>query len=43
MKKIMSVFAVTAMVCGLMACGNTKAPATEQAAEEQTEISGEDK
>lgn len=36
MKKTMSVFAVTAMVCGLMACGNTKAPATEQAEEEQT-------
>lgn len=36
MKKIMSVFAVTAMVCGLMACGNTKAPATEQAEEDQT-------
>lgn len=36
MKKIMSVFAVTSMVCGLMACGNTKAPATEQAEEDQT-------
>lgn len=24
------------MVCGLMACGNSKAPATEQAEEEQT-------
>lgn len=35
MKKIMSVFAVTAMVCGLVACGNSKAPATEQAEEEQ--------
>lgn len=32
----MSVFAVAAMVCGLMACGNSKAPATEQAEEEQT-------
>lgn len=31
----MSVFAVTAMVCGLVACGNSKAPATEQAEEEQ--------
>ena len=24
------------MMCGLMACGNSKAPATEQAVEEQT-------
>ena len=36
MKKILSVFAVTAMMCGLMACGNSKTPATEQAEEEQT-------
>lgn len=34
----MSVFAVTAMVCGLMACGNTKAPATEQTEDKQTAI-----
>ena len=32
MKKTMSVFALAAMICGLMACGNTKTPATEQAA-----------
>lgn len=32
----MSLFAVTAMVCGLMACGNSKVPATEQAEEEQS-------
>lgn len=38
MKKIMSVFAVAAMICGLMACGNTKTPATEQAEEEQTAL-----
>jgi len=36
MKKILSVFAVTAIVCGLLACGNSKTPATEQAEEEQT-------
>lgn len=35
MKKIMSVFAVTVIMCGLMACGNSKAPA-EQAEEERT-------
>ena len=33
MKKIMSVFAVTVMVCALMACGNSKSPATEQQVE----------
>lgn len=37
MKKIMSVFAVTAMVCGLMACGNSKAPANEQIESEPIE------
>lgn len=36
MKKILSVFAVTTMMCGLMACGNSKAHATEQAEEDQT-------
>lgn len=43
MKKIMSVFAVTAMMFGLMACGNSKAPATEQAEDEQmaTEVVAE--
>ena len=34
----MSVFVVAAMVCGFMACGNTKVPATEQAEDEQTAI-----
>lgn len=33
MKKIMSVFAVTVMVCALMACGNSKSPAMEQQVE----------
>ena len=39
----MSVFAVTAMVYGLVACGNSKVPATEQPAEEQaaTEVVAE--
>ena len=36
MKKIVSVFAVTTMMCGLMACGNSKVPATGQVEEEQT-------
>ena len=36
MKKIVSVFAVTTMMCGLMACGNSKTPATGQVEEEQT-------
>ena len=36
MKKIISLFTATAMVCGLIACGNFKAPANEQAEEEQT-------
>jgi len=45
MKKILSVFAVTAMVCGLMGCGNSKAPATGQVEEEQTatEVAAEQK
>ena len=38
MKKIFGVFAMTAMVCGFMACGNSKAPATEQVATESEEI-----
>lgn len=36
MKKIINVFAATAMMCCLVACGNTKAPSTELAEEEQT-------
>ena len=38
MKKIFVVMVMTAMVCGFMACGNSKAPATEQAATESEEI-----
>lgn len=30
MKKIFGVMVMTAMVCGFMACGNSKAPAMEQ-------------
>ena len=38
MKKIFSVMVMTAIVCGFMACGNSKAPATEQVATESEEI-----
>lgn len=37
MKKIFSVMVMTAMVYGFMACGNSKAPATEQVESEQVE------
>lgn len=37
MKKIFGVLAMTAMVCGFMACGNSKVPATEQVEGETVE------
>lgn len=33
MKKMFCIMVMTAMVCGFMACGNSKAPATEQQVE----------
>lgn len=37
MKKIFDVFVMTVLVCGFMACGNSKAPATEQVENEPIE------
>lgn len=37
MKKIFGVFVMTALVCGFMACGNSKAPATDQVENEPIE------
>lgn len=38
MKKIFGVFVMTALVCGFMACGNSKAPVAEQEENESVEI-----
>ena len=38
MKKKFGVFVMTALVCGFMACGNSKAPAAEQEENESVEI-----
>ena len=37
MKKKFGVFMVTSMVCGLIACGNSKVPATDQVESESVE------
>ena len=38
MKKIFGVFVMTVLVCGFMACGNSKVPAAEQEENESVEI-----
>lgn len=38
MKKIFGVLVMAAMVCGFMACGNSKAPATEQVDSDSVEV-----
>lgn len=42
MKKYIGIFVVAVMVCGLMSCGNSKTPATEQNETKVTEIELED-
>ena len=38
MKKSFYVFAMAAVICGFMACGNSKAPEAQQTGEESVEV-----